>query len=89
MNSSLIGKIEKAHRYAEERDRMRFEGFQVSFRGENDYHQISFADSKWHCTCDFFAGWGLCSHSMALEKVLKGMLPPEAIQAIEPVKATG
>lgn len=87
MNSSLIGKIEKAHRYAEERERMRFTSLKVNFSGENDSHEVSFADNKWNCTCDFFAGWGLCSHSMALEKVLQGMLPPEAIQALEPAES--
>jgi hypothetical protein len=83
MNSSLIGKIEKAHRYASERDRVRFTRFEVGFRGENDSHEVTFGDGRWHCTCDFFAGWGLCSHSMALERVLEGMLPPEAIQALD------
>lgn len=86
MNSSLIGKIDKAHRYAAERERMRFSEFRVHFRGENDGHDVGFADGKWDCSCDFFAGWGLCSHSMALEQVLKGMLPPEAIQALEPAQ---
>jgi hypothetical protein len=88
MNSSLIGKIEKAHRYATERERMRFQEFKVSFNGENDTHEVSFAGGSWQCTCGFFAGWGLCSHSMALERVLQGMLPPEAIQALDPLEAS-
>ena len=36
MHSSVIGKIEKAHRYARERDRITVEGVQVTFRGDND-----------------------------------------------------
>ncbi len=36
MQSSLIGKIEKAKRYAEEKDRITFTDFSVNFRGEND-----------------------------------------------------
>ena len=75
MNSSVIGKIEKAKRYAKERDRMRFSTLSVHFRGENDEHDVSFAGEKWHCTCEFFAGHGTCAHSMALEHVLEGMLP--------------
>ncbi|MPZ24615.1 MAG: hypothetical protein GEU28_14035 [Dehalococcoidia bacterium] len=82
MNSSLIGKIEKAHRYAAEPQRMRFESFKLRFDGENDTHEVSFADGRWNCSCNFFAGWGLCSHSMALERVLDRMLPPEAVQAL-------
>ncbi len=75
MNSSVIGKIEKAKRYARERDRVRFSALSVHFRGENDEHDVSFADDKWHCTCEFFAGHGTCAHSMALEHLLEGMLP--------------
>ncbi len=75
MNSSLIGKIEKAKRYAQERDRIHIESLQVQFRGENDSHEVKLEGGAWHCTCDFFAGWGLCSHTMALERVFEGMLP--------------
>jgi len=75
VNSSVIGKIEKAKRYARERDRVRFSALSVHFRGENDEHDVSFADDKWHCTCEFFAGHGTCAHSMALEHLLEGMLP--------------
>lgn len=77
MNSSLIGKVEKARRYAEERDRVTFAGFEVQFRGENDNHTIAFRDGKLLCNCDFFHGWDVCSHTMAMEKLLYGMLPKE------------
>jgi hypothetical protein len=78
VNSSVIGKIEKAKRYAQERDRMRVSALTVHFRGENDEHEVTFAGDKWHCTCEFFEGHGTCAHSMALEHVLEGMLPVEA-----------
>jgi hypothetical protein len=79
VNSSVIGKIEKAKRYAQERDRMQFTALSVHFRGENDEHEVTFADEKWHCTCEFFEGYGTCAHSMALEHVLEGMLPEAAL----------
>lgn len=78
MQSSLIGKIEKARRYAQEPDRVTFREFSVKFRGENDEHQVSYHDSRWQCTCNFFSQWGLCSHTMALQRLLGEMLPPEA-----------
>jgi len=78
MQSSLIGKIEKAKRYAQETERVTFSEFSVKFRGENDTYTTSYKDSKWHCSCHFFSNWGLCSHTMALEKILGNMLPPEA-----------
>ncbi|MGA2488558.1 MAG: SWIM zinc finger family protein [Anaerolineales bacterium] len=39
---------------------------------------MSFADGKWNCDCDFFHSHGLCTHTMALEELLKGMLPVSA-----------
>ena len=84
MQSSLIGKIEKAKRYAEERDRITFSDFTVSFRGEHDAYTLGYRDGQWHCTCHFFQGWGLCSHTMALQKILGQMLPKEAMTAPAP-----
>jgi hypothetical protein len=78
MQSSLIGKIEKANRYAQETDRVTFSKLTIKFRGENDTYVTSYEDDKWHCSCHFFSSWGLCSHTMALQKILGNMLPAEA-----------
>ncbi len=78
MQSSLIGKIEKAKRYAEEKDRITFSELTVSFRGENDNYETSYRNGAWHCTCHFFSTWETCSHTMAMEKILGNMLPEEA-----------
>jgi SWIM zinc finger len=78
MQSSLIGKIEKAKRYAQETDRITFRELSVRFRGENSDYDVSLKDGKWRCTCSFFSKWGLCSHTMAMEKILVNMLPPQA-----------
>ncbi|MSQ15564.1 MAG: hypothetical protein EXR50_06855 [Dehalococcoidia bacterium] len=78
MNASLIGKIEKAKRYAEEPKRVSFREFSVVFSGENDDHIVSFKSDEWNCSCDFFTGWKVCSHTMALERILLDMLPREA-----------
>jgi hypothetical protein len=86
MQSSLIGKVEKALRYAKETDRVRFESLSVNFRGENSEYQTGYSSGKWHCTCSFFSKWGLCSHTMAMEKILSEMLPPEALTS--PVNET-
>ena len=75
MNSSLIGKIEKAKRYAQERGRVPVRGLRVEFDGENDRHEVDLDGEHWRCNCDFFAGWGNCAHTMALELMLDGMLP--------------
>jgi hypothetical protein len=81
MQSSLIGKIEKAKRYAQETGRITFSELSVEFRGDNDNYTTEYKDGKWHCSCHFFSSWGLCSHTMALERILKDMLPKEALSA--------
>ena len=75
MDYGMIGKIDKAKRYAEQRDRIRFESFAVTFEGENNPHTVHFNNGEWQCDCDFFVTRGRCSHTMALEMILKGMIP--------------
>ena len=75
MDSALIRKIEKAKRYAEERNRVRFESLKVTFDGDNNPHTVNFQNGSWHCDCDFFHTRASCSHTMALEMILEGMLP--------------
>ncbi len=75
MQSSLIGKIEKAKRYAEEPERVSISTFSAVFRGENDSHTLGLSDGKWHCNCHFFAQWGECVHVMTLQRLLGKMLP--------------
>jgi len=79
MQSSLIGKIEKAKIYAQEKDRITFFDLSVKFRGGSDDYIVGYHEGKWNCTCAFFSNWGTCSHTMALEKILDNMLPEEAI----------
>ena len=85
MNSSVIGKIEKARRYAQERNRIRMNSLSVNFKGENGDHYVELSNEKWRCTCDFFAGYGACAHTMALERILEGMLPA-GIAAASPMQ---
>ena len=75
MDYGMIGKIDKAKRYADERDRIQFEALTVTFDGANNPHRVDFKDQKWQCDCDFFQTRGRCSHTMALEIILEGMLP--------------
>jgi hypothetical protein len=83
MHSSLIGKIEKARRYALERDRVTFTSFKTTFRGEHDSYDVELADGKWHCTCNFFSGWGVCSHIMAIQRMFPENLPKSAQSSVD------
>lgn len=83
MRSDLIGKIEKAHRYAGERDRVTFRNLSADFRGTNATHITSLSGAHWHCTCPFFTKWETCSHVMAMQKILGDTLPEEARSSFE------
>ena len=81
MRSSLIGKIEKAKRYAQEPDRVTLSGLTAEFRGDNNNYRLSYVDGKWQCGCYFFSQWGTCSHIMALQQMLANMLSKEALSS--------
>ena len=75
MDYGMIGKIEKAKRYAEERDsRIRFLSFSVTVQGENNPHLVTYQDNVWDCDCSFFRSRGVCSHTMAMERILADMM---------------
>ena len=78
MDYGMVSKIDKAKRYAEQRDRIRFVSFQVTFDGDNNPHTVHFQDGQWGCDCSFFGSRGVCSHTMAMERILAGMLPQSA-----------
>ncbi len=79
MDYGMIGKIDKAKRYARERNRIHFHTFAVTIDGENNAHTVRYDRGQWDCDCDFFRTRGRCSHTMALEMVLDGMVLFEPI----------
>lgn len=74
MQSGLIGKVEKAKAYASERHRITVDDLHVAFHGENGDHQVAMSGGRWSCNCEFFSRWAVCSHTMALEHMLEGMV---------------
>ncbi len=86
MDSGMIGKIQKAKLYAEERDRIEFTQFSVTLHGENHDHLVTYQNGQWDCQCNFFVSHGVCSHTMAMERVLGEMLRPanEPATAFQP-----
>lgn len=75
MDYGMIGKIEKAKIYAEERaDRIKFEQFQVRIDGDNHIHVVTYDHGQWTCDCSFFATRNVCTHTMAMERVLQNMV---------------
>lgn len=78
MHSSVIGKIEKANRYARELDRITIDRLSLTFRGDNDTHVVTLDTDHWHCNCHYFESWKTCAHVLAMQKILGQMLSENA-----------
>ena len=76
MDYGMIGKIEKAKFYAEERDkRINFQSLHVSILGDNDVtHEVRYDGGHWDCDCNYFVSHQVCSHTMAMERILGSMV---------------
>ena len=77
MDSSIIGKIEKARQYAEQKNRVNITSFAATFKGNHNQYDVRFEDGGWRCECHFFATREVCSHTMALQRILDEMLTPQ------------
>ena len=78
MDSSIIGKIDKARRYAEEKNRVAITSLKATFQGNHNKYEVEYDTGVWQCRCHFFSTRGLCSHTMALQRMLDEMLVGEA-----------
>ncbi len=74
MDSALIRKMQKAKQYAQERERFKFLRLEVEIQGNNSVHRVTYDRGRWTCGCAFFQSRGRCSHTMAVEYLLEGML---------------
>lgn len=74
MDYGMISKLEKARRYSQERDRFKVNSLTVTMDGDNNPHVVHYDNGNWTCDCDFFSSRGRCSHTMALEFILEGMV---------------
>ena len=78
MSSSYIGKVDKARKYAAEPDRVNIHTFEASFVGNHNTYRVKYHNGDWQCECAFFATRGVCSHIMALQRMLDEMLARQA-----------
>ncbi len=74
MDSSIIGKVDKARRYAEEKERVSVTKFNATFNGNHNTYEVTYDSGNWHCQCLFFTSRGVCSHTMALQRILAEVL---------------
>jgi hypothetical protein len=82
VQSSLIGKIQKAQLYAQQPDRVQFQEFSTTFRGEHDSYEVAYRDGSWQCSCHFYPDWKTCSHIMALQRMMANHLPRVSAEAV-------
>lgn len=73
---NVVSDVEKAAHYAKEPDRIRFISFEATFQGGHNEYHISYDDGKWDCDNPYFQSHGVCSNTMAMERLLKGMVKP-------------
>lgn len=78
---NIVSDVEKAKRYSKETDRIRIVSFDCAFEGYSKTHHITYDRGKWTSTASFFARRGVCSHTMALEKILKGFVQPARVES--------
>jgi hypothetical protein len=66
----LLKKIEKARRYISEPERFSFkDDTHVTVQSEHNLRKLFYTDNKWHCDCDFFRSYAVCSHVIAVEEI--------------------
>jgi hypothetical protein len=78
MDTGLVSRIIKARQYAQERERIEFTHFTAKFKGEHNTYQVTYDDGQWHCTCEEAVRTGVCSHIMAMERILGDSVLPAA-----------
>jgi hypothetical protein len=80
MQSTIVTKAEKAHRYAQERDRLRISVLEATFEAGGGQHVLTLGPDGWVCDCDFARLHGICPHSEAASR----MLDPHLAEAAKP-----
>jgi hypothetical protein len=57
--------------------------FEATFQGNNSDHRVCYDHGQWDCDSVSFKMRGLSSHTIAMERLLKGMLSVETAQAVQ------
>lgn len=78
MQSTIVTKAEKAHRYAQERDRLQVRALEATFEAGGGTHVIRLGADGWSCDCEFHGQYGVCPHTEAASRMLDTHLPESA-----------
>jgi hypothetical protein len=85
---NIVSDVKKAHRYADETERMRITQFVASVRGDNKEHTVTYDHGNWTSTSSYFKSHGICAYTMALERILKGLIEPVKVTHMPPTVET-
>jgi hypothetical protein len=78
MQSTIVTKAEKAHRYAQERDRLQILSIEGTFEAGGGSHVIRLSDGGWTCDCEFAQAHRVCPHMEAASRMLDAHLAEAA-----------
>jgi hypothetical protein len=78
MQSTIVTKAEKAHRYAHELDRLRISAIEATFEAGGGDHVIRLGQGGWTCDCEFGQAHGVCPHVEAASRMLDAHLAEAA-----------
>jgi hypothetical protein len=78
MQSTIVTKAEKAHRYALELDRLRISALEATFEAGGGSHVLTLGEAGWACDCEFAQAHGVCPHAEAASRMLDKHLAENA-----------
>jgi len=73
---NIVSDVKKSKRYSEEPERLRILSFSATFQGDNREHEITYDNGTWTSSSSFFRTHGVCAYTMAMERILAGMVEP-------------
>lgn len=79
---NVVSDVEKAVRYANEPERITFISFNATFRGGHNDYTINYQDGVWDCDNPYFISRGVCSNTMAMERMLGDMVKPLVLPTV-------
>ena len=73
---NIVSDVKKSKQYSEEDGHITIQAFNATFHGDNKDHQITYDDGTWTSTSSFFQTHGVGAYTMAMERILQGMVKP-------------
>lgn len=67
---AILQKKDKAAVYATEPARFEITCIQATMNSKHGVREVAFDGNSWSCTCEFFASYATCSHTMAIRIIL-------------------